>query len=79
MWGSEWFVDHPTVPRDSVVAQLNIDMVGRGDAWDATGSTKDGALIHGNPDYLQLIGSHRLSIELGNLMDSVNIGGKHNR
>jgi hypothetical protein len=27
--GSEWFTDRPTVPRDSIVAQLNIDMIGR--------------------------------------------------
>ncbi len=27
--GSTWFVDHPTVPIDSVVAQLNADMIGR--------------------------------------------------
>ena len=30
--GSAYFTDHPTVPRDSIVAQLNMDMVGRGDA-----------------------------------------------
>ena len=30
--GSDWFTRHPTVPRDSIVAQLNIDMIGRGDA-----------------------------------------------
>ena len=35
--GSAYFTDHPTVPRDSIVAQLNMDMVGRGDAWDVTG------------------------------------------
>ncbi|HJR67987.1 MAG TPA: M28 family peptidase [Gemmatimonadaceae bacterium] len=29
MLGSEWFVTHPTVPIDSVVAQLNADMIGR--------------------------------------------------
>ena len=29
--GSRWYSDHPTVPRDSIVAQLNMDMVGRGD------------------------------------------------
>ena len=28
---------HPTVPRDSIVAQLNIDMIGRGDASDLKG------------------------------------------
>ena len=27
--GSAWFVQHPTVPIDSIVAQLNADMVGR--------------------------------------------------
>ena len=27
----DWFTDHPTVPRDSIVAQLNIDMIGRGE------------------------------------------------
>ncbi|MGQ0713465.1 MAG: M20/M25/M40 family metallo-hydrolase [Gemmatimonadaceae bacterium] len=29
MLGSEWFVTHPTVRLDSVVAQLNADMIGR--------------------------------------------------
>ena len=29
MLGSEWFVTHSTVPMDSVVAQLNADMIGR--------------------------------------------------
>ena len=28
----EYFTDHPTVPRDSIVAQLNMDMIGRGGA-----------------------------------------------
>lgn len=27
--GSTWFTDHPTVPIDSIVAQLNADMIGR--------------------------------------------------
>jgi hypothetical protein len=27
--GSEYFTDHPTVPIDSIVAQLNADMIGR--------------------------------------------------
>jgi Zn-dependent M28 family amino/carboxypeptidase len=75
--GSAYFTDHPTVPRDSIVAQLNIDMVGRGDAWDETGLTKDGAPLHGNPDYLQVIGSRRLSTELGDLLERVNTDGRH--
>jgi Peptidase family M28 len=62
LWGSEYFTDHPTVPRDSIVAQLNMDMVGRGGPQDEKG---------GGPGYLQLIGSRRLSTELGNLVESV--------
>ncbi|HET8714127.1 MAG TPA: M20/M25/M40 family metallo-hydrolase [Gemmatimonadales bacterium] len=29
LWGSAYFADNPTVPMDNVVANLNIDMVGR--------------------------------------------------
>jgi hypothetical protein len=76
--GSAFFTDHPTVPRDSIVTQLNIDMVGRGDAWDMTGTTKEGAEIHGNPNYLQVVGARRLSTELGDVLEKVNTEGKHN-
>ncbi|HEX6576454.1 MAG TPA: M28 family peptidase [Gemmatimonadaceae bacterium] len=63
LYGSTWFTDHPTVPRDSIVAQLNVDMIGRGEASDIPG---------GSPGYLQLIGSRRLSTELGDIVESVN-------
>jgi Peptidase family M28 len=76
--GSRFFTDHPTVPRDSIVAQLNMDMVGRGDASDETGRTKDSVALHGSPNYLQLVGSRRLSTELGNLVEQVNTQGHHN-
>jgi hypothetical protein len=75
--GSRFFTDHPTVPRDSIVAQLNMDMVGRGDAGDETGRTKDGAPLHGSPTYLQLVGSRRLSTELGDLVEQVNKNDHH--
>ena len=64
--GSDWFTRHPTVPRDSVVAQLNVDMIGRGSATDLPG---------GGPGYIQMIGSRRLSTELGDLIDRVNTEG----
>jgi hypothetical protein len=63
LWGSEWFTDHPTVPRDSIVAQLNMDMVGRGKPTDAMGR---------GPNNVQMIGLRRLSTQLGDLIDSVN-------
>jgi hypothetical protein len=34
LWGSGWFVDHPPVPLEGMVADLNIDMVGRN--WSDT-------------------------------------------
>ena len=77
LWGSHFFIEHPTVPRDSIVAQLNIDMIGRGNAWDVTGESKDKVTLHGSPDYLQVIGSRRLSTELGDLVERVNTSGKH--
>ena len=65
LWGSQWFTDHPTVPRDSIVAQLNMDMVGRGKPTDAMGR---------GPNNVQLIGVRRLSTQLGDVVDSVNAG-----
>ncbi|HEX6967088.1 MAG TPA: M28 family peptidase [Gemmatimonadaceae bacterium] len=76
--GSRYFTDHPTVPRDSIVAQLNMDMVGRGDVYDETGRTKEGVPIHGGDHYLQLVGSRRLSTELGDLIEKVNKEDHHN-
>jgi hypothetical protein len=75
--GSRFFTDHPSVPRDSIVAQLNMDMVGRGAASDETGRTKEGVALHGGPRYLQLVGSRRLSTELGDLIERVNTEGAH--
>jgi len=77
LWGSAFFTDHPTVSRDSIVAQLNIDMVGRGANTDQTGMTADGKELRGGPDYLQLVGSRRLSTELGDLVERVNTEKKH--
>jgi hypothetical protein len=61
--GAEYFTALPTVPRDSIVAQLNMDMVGRGGAADTPG---------GGPGYVMLVGSRRLSTELGDLVEAVN-------
>jgi Zn-dependent M28 family amino/carboxypeptidase len=76
LYGSEYYTDHPTVPRDSIVAQLNMDMVGRGGATDVTGEKKEGGVTRGGPGYLQLVGSRRLSTELGDLIEDVNKTGK---
>jgi len=37
LWGSAWFTAHPPVPMDSIVANLNMDMIGRN--WPDTVET----------------------------------------
>ena len=61
--GSRWFTDHPTVARDSIVGEVDMDMIGRGDAED---------LPEGGPAYLEVIGSRRLSTEFGDRLEAVN-------
>jgi hypothetical protein len=61
--GSSWFTDHATVPTDSIVAEIDEDMVGRGTAAD---------LPEGGPTYLEVIGSRRLSREFGDLLEAAN-------
>jgi len=61
--GSQWYSDNPTVPRDSIVTVLNMDMVGHGRASEVAG---------GGPYSIQMIGSRRLSTELGDLIDALN-------
>lgn len=62
LFGADHFSDNPTVPREQIVAQLNYDMVGRGGPGEETG---------GGPNYAQLIGSRRLSTQLGDLVEKV--------
>jgi hypothetical protein len=69
MVGSGFFTEHPTVERDSIVTQINIDMIGRGGPHDVAKL--------GGPKYLQVIGSRRLSSELGGIVEMVNNRGKH--
>ncbi len=34
MWGAQYFAENPTMTRDSIVAEINIDMIGRGNGAD---------------------------------------------
>jgi hypothetical protein len=61
--GSRWFVDHPTIPLDSVVAAHNMDMLGKGRATDVK---------FGGPNSVQTLGSRRRSKQFGDISDSVN-------
>ncbi|MCS7155468.1 MAG: M28 family peptidase [Bacteroidetes bacterium] len=61
--GSRYYVDHPLVPLEKTVANLNIDMIGRVDP-------KYERL--GNPYYVYIIGSNILSSDLHAINEQMN-------
>ena len=61
--GSSWYTDHPTVARDSIVGEVDMDMIGRGNATD---------LPKGGTTYLEVVGARRLSKQYGDLLEQVN-------
>ena len=71
MVGSNYFTTHPTVPLDSIVTQLNIDMIGRGGSKDEVHDV-NGVPSYGSPDFVEVIGSRNLSTELGDIVENVN-------
>lgn len=68
LFGAEYYTDHPTVPRDSIVAQVNLDQVSRGGPIDIPGS---------QARTLYVLGPRRLSQELGDIVDTVNARERH--
>src|SRR5215213_555538 len=61
LWGSEYFTAFPTVPLKQVVAQLNIDMIGRS---KKPGDTSNANRMLTGPDEIYVIGSRMMSDEL---------------
>jgi Zn-dependent M28 family amino/carboxypeptidase len=59
--GSRYLADHPVVPLDKVVAQLNIDMIGRNECDDPE-----------KINHVFVVGSDRISTELHNLNEEAN-------
>lgn len=61
--GSRYYSDHPTVPVDDIIANINVDMIGRTDKEnDAIGET----------DYVYIIGAEIISSELNNRLQKAN-------
>ena len=69
LWGSEYFTKFPTVDLTKVVAQLNIDMIGRSRKADDT-NPQNKELSGENEIYV--IGSKMMSSGLGNTSESIN-------
>lgn len=61
--GSAFYARFPTVPIDSIVAAINVDMIGRGRAEDLPG---------GGDDYVGVVGSFFDSKDLGEMVQAVN-------
>ncbi len=61
--GSAFFARNPVVPIDSIVATINVDMIGRGRAEDLPG---------GGDDFVGVIGSFFDSKDLGDAVQRVN-------
>ncbi|CAM1374576.1 M28 family metallopeptidase [Tenacibaculum xiamenense] len=59
--GSKYYTENPIFPLANTVTNLNIDMIGRVDDRHK-----------GNPNYVYLIGSDKLSSELHNISEAIN-------
>lgn len=71
LWGSDYFNKFPTVDIKNVVAQLNIDMIGRSKkAGDTNPRNKD---LTG-PNAIYVIGSEMMSSKLGEIVKGTNDG-----
>ena len=62
LWGSDYYVEHPTVDLSKVSADLNIDMIGRIDPSYKGDST----------NYLYVVGDDKISTDLTPITDSIN-------
>lgn len=59
--GSQYYTDHPVIPLENTVANLNIDMIGRLDNRHPD-----------NPNYVYLIGADKLSTTLHDISEEAN-------
>ena len=70
LWGSEYFADHPTVPINNIITELNIDMIGRYQNPGDENHPQNKNLP--KPGEVFTIGASMMSTELGQISDSVN-------
>ncbi len=64
--GSEYYSEHPVFPLENTVADVNVDMIGRTDQKH-----------DGNPNYIYVIGSNRLSTDLHDINEAANAEYAH--
>jgi hypothetical protein len=59
--GSKYYVENPIFPLEQTVANINVDMIGRTDSK-----------YEGKPNYVYVIGSDRLSMDLHDINEAAN-------
>ncbi|MES2645408.1 MAG: M28 family peptidase [Bacteroidota bacterium] len=64
LWGSEYYTKNPIFPLDKTTANLNIDMIGRLDSAHIKSK---------KPDYIYVVGDHKLSSDLPVIVKAANV------
>lgn len=70
--GSKFLVDHPPVPLDKMVAEFQMDMVGRDSDGEQNGDSSRIDKREENVDTIRLVGSKRISTELDSTIQEMN-------
>ena len=70
LWGSQYFAEFPPIDLSKVVADLNMDMIGRSKNEKSVDPNAQHVLV--NPGEVLLIGPNISSNDLGKTIDSVN-------
>jgi len=70
--GSSWLSEHPMVPLNKMVAELQMDMVARDSYGAQNGDQRRIDVEKENTDTIRLVGSKRISTELDKTIQDVN-------
>ncbi|AIE83990.1 M28 family peptidase [Fimbriimonas ginsengisoli] len=70
--GSSFLTDHPPVPLDKMVSELQMDMVARDSFGPQNGDPNRIDKVEENMDTIRLVGSKRISTDLDHVIQDVN-------
>jgi Zn-dependent M28 family amino/carboxypeptidase len=63
LFGSQYYTSNPIIPLDQTIADINIDMIGRIDTTHE---------VNKDTNYIYVIGSNKISLELDSLLQLAN-------
>jgi Peptidase family M28 len=69
--GSEWYVEHPLFPHANVIAEIQMDMIGRHEEA-VPGENPGNETAEDNVNTLHLVGAKRIAPALNDLIERVN-------